>query len=101
MTRFGGVFLLCSPLFFPAIASAVPPVSFGPKTDFATAGYPSFVAIGDVNGDGRRDLVTSNQYDSSVSVLLGNGSGSFGASTEFATSADVYSVAIADLNGDG
>jgi hypothetical protein len=44
---------------------------FGAKTDFATGTEPFSVAIGDVSGDGRPDLVTANYGANSVSVLLG------------------------------
>ena len=46
---------------------------------------PYSVAIGDVSGDGRPDLVVANNGDNTVSVLLGNGTGGFGAKTDFAT----------------
>src|SRR5206468_1762617 len=38
---------------------------------------PSSVAVADVNGDGKPDLVTANFGSNNVSVLLGNGSGGF------------------------
>jgi len=59
------------------------------------------VAIGDLNGDGKPDLVTANYGSNTVSVLLGDGNGTFGAKSDFATGSNPYSVAIGDLNGDG
>jgi len=74
--------------------------SFGVKTDYGTGADPRSLAIGDLNGDGKADLVTASDYPSpSVSVLLGNGDGSFGAKADY--DAGGYSVAIGDLNGDG
>ena len=65
---------------------------------FQTAvGYPgggSSIAVGDFNGDGKLDLVTSR-----VSVLLGNGDGTF--QTPITYSGGGGSVAVSDLNGDG
>src|SRR5205823_5392127 len=58
-----------------------------------------FVAIGDLNGDGKPDLAVANLYPSTVSVLLGNGDGTFGAKTDF--DGGGYWVATGDLNGDG
>jgi hypothetical protein len=59
------------------------------------------VAIGDLNADGKPDLVTANYPSATVSVLLGNGDGSFGAKTDFATGSGPISVAIGDLDADG
>ena len=39
---------------------------------------------GDFNGDGKLDLVVTNQYSSTVSVLLGNGDGTFQAQQTYA-----------------
>ncbi len=46
--------------------------------------FPYFVAVADVNGDGRLDVVTANYYSADVSVLLGNGDGTFQAQQRFA-----------------
>jgi hypothetical protein len=58
------------------------------------------VAIGDLNGDGKPDLATSNFSPATVSVLLNNGDGSFKPQLEYATGLIPVSVAIGDLNGD-
>ncbi len=82
------------------------PAAFGAKTDYATGSYPRTVAIGDLNGDGKPDLVVANSgysptYGTTVSVLLSNGNGTFGPRTDFVTGINPISVAIGDLNGDG
>jgi len=51
--------------------------TFSVPADYATGVWPQSVVVGDVNGDGISDLVTSN-YDNGVSVLLGNGSAGVG-----------------------
>jgi len=60
------------------------------------------VALGDLNGDGKLDIVTAT-YDSSsaVGVLLASGDGKFAAEKEYATGADPVAVALGDLDGDG
>jgi hypothetical protein len=74
---------------------------FAPKTDFATGNLPYSVTTGDFNGDGKLDLAVANSNDSTVSILLGTGTGSFGAKTDFATGTLPYSVTTGDFNGDG
>jgi hypothetical protein len=74
---------------------------FSPKTDFTTSTGPSSVAIGDLNGDGKSDLVVTNRNANSVSVLLGNGNGTFGPKSDFPTGTNPTCVVILDLNGDG
>ena len=59
------------------------------------------VAIADLNGDGRPDLVVTNSVDETIDVLLGNGDGTFRALEPIPVGAEPYSIAIADLNGDG
>jgi hypothetical protein len=75
--------------------------TFEGRTDFVAGSSCRSVAIGDLNGDGRPDLVTGNAGTDSVSVFLGNGDGSFGERVDFQAGIYPYSVAIGDLNGDG
>ncbi|HEU0010073.1 MAG TPA: FG-GAP-like repeat-containing protein, partial [Verrucomicrobiae bacterium] len=72
-----------------------------PRTNLTTGGGAFGVAVGDFNGDGRRDLAVANQNVDNVSLLLGNGDGSFGAPTNFAVGNAPRSLAVGDLNGDG
>ena len=69
----------------------------------------SSVAAGDLNGDGRPDLTSTNisvvgppPHSGQVSVILQSQSspGVFGRSTEFDVGSDPQKVAIGDLNGD-
>jgi hypothetical protein len=61
---------------------------------------PSFVAVGDLDGNGTPDLVTPSWYYSLVSVFLGNGNGTFGA-RNYGVAGYPQSLAIGDLNADG
>ena len=70
---------------------------------------PTGVALADLNGDGRLDLVVTNfsatlsgsTIRGSVSVLLGNGDGSFHAPETYEADSNPSSVAVVDVNGDG
>jgi hypothetical protein len=88
----------------------------GDGTFQAPAGYSSggalahSVAIGDLDGDGRADLVVANECQDysncngggEVSVLLGNGDGTFRGAVSYSSGGyTAVSVAIGDVNGDG
>jgi hypothetical protein len=80
--------------------------SFATQETFATGSGPLSVAVADVNGDGRPDLVVANRGSDTVSVLLntttpGATTPSFAAQETFATGSNPFFVAVADLNGDG
>ncbi|MGD0037788.1 MAG: FG-GAP-like repeat-containing protein, partial [Bacteroidota bacterium] len=84
--------------------STIGSVSFAAKVDFPTMLYPYNVAIGDVDGDGKPDLVVANSGSSTVSVLRNTGtigSVSFADRMDFTTGSTPYSVAIGDVDGDG
>jgi hypothetical protein len=59
------------------------------------------VAIGDMNGDGKADVVTGNVDTKIVSVLLGNGKGAFTSTVNSPTASKPFSLTPADINGDG
>ena len=75
--------------------------TFGAKRDFRAGNGPFSIAIGDVNGDGRRDLAVAVVSGNGVSVLLNKGNGAFLPRRDYRTGREPWSVAIADLTGDG
>ncbi len=76
-------------------------VNFSPPVSYPVGQVPFAIASGDLNGDGKPDLVVPNQSSNTVSVLLGNGDGTFQAAMNFAGMPCPRSVAIGDFNGDG
>jgi len=77
--------------------------SFGAAADFSVGVWPCSVVVGDFDGDGSEDLavVNDNGLSSTVSVLLGTGTGSFEAVANISVGSYASSVAVGDFNGDG
>jgi len=77
--------------------------SFGPAMIYTSgsASFPNGVAVGDVTGDGRPDIVTANYVANMVGVLPGLASGGFGAMTTFGTGGGPNDLVLGDVNGDG
>jgi len=74
---------------------------FGLAGSFVAGSATFGVALGDLNGDGKPDLVAANQASNNVSVLLATGPSGFSPSVNYATGLNCVSVAIGDLNSDG
>jgi hypothetical protein len=58
------------------------------------------ISVGDVNGDGRNDVVVGNSDSDTIGILYQNPSGTLDAMVSIAT-ASALRVRVADLNGDG
>ena len=77
--------------------------TFASIVNYASGGFaPQSVAVADLNGDGKPDVLVSNSSSNNVGVLLGKGDGTFQAPLIYSSGGNLpLSVAIADVNGDG
>jgi len=73
--------------------------SFLPKQDYPAGEETLSVAIGDVNGDHKPDVVTAG--GSTVSVFLNAGNGSLQPKVDYVAGSGAASVALVDVDGDG
>lgn len=78
--------------------------SFLAKTDFVTGQLPMGIAISDLDGDGKPEIVSANMHSNTVSVFRNIGTSgtiNFSSKVDYTTGSDPYSVAIGDVDGDG
>ena len=85
----------------------VAPLQFSAPLAYSVGNGPGngsgAVAVGDLNHDGRPDIVVGNVHDNLVSVLINNGNG-FATAVNYAVGSGgnaSYAVSLADVNGDG
>lgn len=108
-----GANLLNGPVADPPLVA--PPVPAAPLVPQLTAGIPgvlisaynvvvglnpTWAAVADVNKDGKRDIVTANEWSHTISVLLGNGDGTVGAPTHISVGHNPRCVLAVDANND-
>jgi hypothetical protein len=70
-------------------------------SSFDGGGFLSPISAGDLNGDGKIDLVTLSFQANTATVLQGNGDGTFTPKNTYATVYTPDSAIITDLDGDG
>lgn len=81
--------------------------AFAPKIAYAVGtGAPGHLAAADFNGDGRTDLVVTNQQADSVSIKLSTATcsancGSFAAKVDYPVVGFPFTTVVADFDGDG
>jgi FG-GAP-like repeat/PASTA domain len=81
-----------------APSAAAPLFSLARPAKYPTGKGPDSLALGDLNGDRKLDLVTVNGH--ALSTLLNRGDGGFTSRRDYAAK-DAESVALSDLNADG
>jgi len=89
------------------IAQALPgPIDQAPvfrQVSLHTDKGPKFIAVADINQDGKPDLIVANADSEDVSVLLGDGKGHFqnAAGSPIPAGHLPNDIAVADMNHDG
>jgi hypothetical protein len=78
--------------------------SFDPGVNYSTGpqNLPNGVALGDLNGDQKLDVIVANSdlFSSTVTVFLGNGDGTLGAKRSVVVDGDATAIVAGDFNGD-
>ncbi len=84
--------------------STVGSVSFAAAVDLTAGGNTYWVAIGDLDQDGKPDLAVANNSSSSISLFKNTstpGSVSFATKVDFTAPGAPWGIAIGDIDGDG
>ena len=76
--------------------------TFQPAVGYSSGGNGAMaIAVADVNGDGKPDLVAANYESNNLGVLIGNGDGTFQAALIYASGGSgPIAIAVADVNRD-
>jgi hypothetical protein len=76
--------------------------TFKPHVEFSIGFNDVGVAVADLNGDGKQDLVvTDDSGTGDITVALGNGNGTFAAGKNYSAGSYPFAATVTDLNGDG
>ena len=68
---------------------------------YSSSPAPAGLGIGDVNGDGKLDVIAVNTSNNTISVFFGNGDGTLQAPITYPTGSGPAGITVGDFNGDG
>ena len=84
--------------------STIGNINFAPKQDFNNGVLTYGITYGDIDGDGKQDIITTSIVDQNISVFRNTsttGNISFANKIDFASENSPYNIAIKDLDGNG
>ena len=87
------------------LQNAAMPGQFSNQISLPAARAPMAIAIADIDGDGKQDIVTANAsgappFDGSVQIYFQQAPGAFGSPVKLGSFQGSYTLAVGDLNGD-
>ena len=74
--------------------------SYAPAQPYPVGSFPEAIAAGDLNQDGRMDLVVANSGSGDISVLIATAPGVFLPQVRYPVGVNPRGLRLADLNGD-
>jgi len=94
--------LVCVALFLNCNVKSEPSLFIpAAKSPLTVGESPNDIALGDVNGDGKPDIVTVNPGSRDISVLLGDGTGNFSpVKNSLFLDSTAHLVVMGDVNND-
>ncbi|MBN8571448.1 MAG: VCBS repeat-containing protein, partial [Ignavibacteria bacterium] len=103
---FKSIFAILVFIIFVIPAGTFAQAHFPVRTDFEAGFAPWAIATGDINGDGKQDMVSANFSDASISVFFnttttGSNTPNFAPKTDFSIEGNAMYLTLADINGDG
>ncbi|MBI5100223.1 MAG: VCBS repeat-containing protein [Nitrospirae bacterium] len=93
------IFFLVSFAIFLFSSVAGAETAFAPGADY-TSTNPAFIASGDLNNDGRTDLIVANWSADTITVFLGNSDGTFTVQSPVSVGVHPNSIAAGFFNND-
>lgn len=75
--------------------------TFGSSTTLSAGFFASGIVAGDINNDGRTDVIVTSETQNNIIPFLNNGVGGFTTGSSFSSAGSPRRVYLADLNADG
>jgi hypothetical protein len=75
--------------------------TLNPAVIYSCSSYPSSLAIGDLNSDGKADVAVANSDLNNIGVFMQNNTGTLDAQVLYPVGVQPDSIKIGDVNGDG